>query len=421
MTGGRARLGAAFAVLLFGCSTGELSDTATFGDAGLGTGTHGTSDGTGTPSCLVGHEVCDDDCVDLSSSPQHCGACGEACEDGEVCAARSCSSECPSELTDCTGACVDLQTNPSHCGGCDSPCAPGGGCIDGGCTGTCSPEMTSCGGDCVDTASDRDHCGRCFASCDATHTCDQAACVDACSNGTQDGFETDVDCGGPACPPCSEGSTCANPSDCETFACSDATCTYPSSCASVKTGVPSAPSGVYAIAPGQSEPYQTYCDMTSDGGGWQLALAYAHDSGLNAVLVPGEPPTDPQGGYSHLSLAQLGAVPFTEIRLYCESSAHPRVVHFKTNSAAVGYFRGTNANASSYWSAGFTVLDGHSANLPGATDSGFDEVGEDRMTEFPFYLGGTYHWGIRGLGDRWECDDYPVGPSNTTLHQVWLR
>jgi hypothetical protein len=43
------------------------------------------------------------------------------------------------------------------------------------------------------------------------------------------------------------------------------------------------------------------------------------------------------------------------------------------------------------------------------------------MNEFPFWLGSTHHWGVGGLTNRFECDDFPNGPQNTTLHQVWVR
>jgi hypothetical protein len=41
----------------------------------------------------------------------------------------------------------------------------------------------------------------------------------SCSNNAKDGAETDVDCGGPACPKCADGKSCMAPADCAAGAC----------------------------------------------------------------------------------------------------------------------------------------------------------------------------------------------------------
>ena len=59
-------------------------------------------------------------------------------------------------------------------------------------------------------------------------SCTGANCVDAsstCSNGRKDGAETDVDCGGPNCPACAGGKSCAFDSDCANGDCAGGTCT----------------------------------------------------------------------------------------------------------------------------------------------------------------------------------------------------
>jgi hypothetical protein len=47
---------------------------------------------------------------------------------------------------------------------------------------------------------------------------DQSA-ANSCRNGIQDGTETDIDCGGPSCPPCLPSQECLLPRDCTSLLC----------------------------------------------------------------------------------------------------------------------------------------------------------------------------------------------------------
>jgi len=72
--------------------------------------------------CPAGETLCGTECVDLSSDVDHCGACGNACEEDEVCFDGSCDSECGGGLTNCSGSCVDTDSDEHHCGRCDNEC-----------------------------------------------------------------------------------------------------------------------------------------------------------------------------------------------------------------------------------------------------------------------------------------------------------
>jgi Thrombospondin C-terminal region len=84
-----------------------------------------------------------------------------------------------------------------------------------------------CGGSCGDDCGtgqgceDDDDCTS--AECGAGMTCEDPP---SCDNGIQDGDETDLDCGG-SCPPCADGEICQDPGDCVSDMCEDGICDPP--------------------------------------------------------------------------------------------------------------------------------------------------------------------------------------------------
>jgi len=92
----------------------------------------------------------------------------------------------------------------------------------------------------------------------------------ACSNGIRDDLETDIDCG-PGCDPCGNGKRCTAATDCMVASCIGNACRLPYDCDELHQLQPALGDGAYAIdVGGTTGAVTTFCDMTTDGGGWTL-------------------------------------------------------------------------------------------------------------------------------------------------------
>ena len=187
-------------------------------------------------------------------------------------------------------------------------------------------------------------------------------------------------------------------------------------------------SGAYTlVTPYNGPSYQVYCDMDTAGGPWMLLYAYNHIGGENVPLVQGTVPISPTTGYSHVNLNQIidgdgNSVFYAKsVRFYCHTSGHNRIIHFYTSNKIVDQmvYDGNDVNNNPIlWNTGYTALSGHSGYLPAAVDSVYTDGG---LWNIPYWKAGTNHWSIQGDGYRFECDDYPDGYSQTTLHQIWVN
>jgi len=136
--------------------------------------------------CPEGLTACGTACVDTNTDVAHCGACDNACEEGQVCDEGECKIVAPGCTTD--EDCEEgLVCREGECVEPEPECTTNEDCADRGANFVCSEEgtcvcaegFTLCGDACVDTNTDVAHCGACDNACDEGQTCVDGACADA--------------------------------------------------------------------------------------------------------------------------------------------------------------------------------------------------------------------------------------------------
>ena len=202
-------------------------------------------------SCPTGQSFCSGGvCVDLATSPNNCGSCGNACSfpnatggcSGGACVVAACNvgyADCNGKKAD--GCETSLTADVNNCGGCGVVCpASANGsaaCEDGNCiVAACNPGYGDCNGNPADgceTSLNADiyNCGSCGHSCsvpNSTPACTGGNCaIAACNAGfadcnavAADGCEVNLYTSVNNCGACGKGCFVAN----GTAACSGGTC-----------------------------------------------------------------------------------------------------------------------------------------------------------------------------------------------------
>ena len=296
-------------------STGTVDETTSDSSE-----TGGSSSGGPEPVCGDSiqdeGEDCDDGNADNSDTCVE-GCKNASCGDGFVGPGEACDDANEVDDDECGNNCA-----PASCG--DGKLQPGEECDDAN-----KVDTDACLGTCVKAS-----CGDGFVlegeeTCDDGNGSDIDECTSlceppSCDDGLLSGGESDVDCGGATCPKCGLEDACAAPADCESGVCDEGSCVVAASCKGLKQAQPDAPDGVYDLDPdgkGPTPGFKVYCDMTTDGGGWALAIRFAPSQGqfhfysphwtmvsLVNENTPG--PTDPSDG----KFPPYNALPGAEIR-----------------------------------------------------------------------------------------------------------
>ncbi|MEZ4302855.1 MAG: SBBP repeat-containing protein [Polyangiaceae bacterium] len=219
-TGGQGGTGATPTTNPTGGDGGTAGTAGTAGQGGIPTGGQG---GTGGASCADPAT----DCPPPSGPCVQAGCVAGSCVESPLPAGSplldSAPGDCQSPVCDGAGAesllpePLDLPDDGKECtaDSCDGPTP----------LFTPEPPKTPCAGGAMLCNSEGD-CVECVDGAD----CPSAVCLAfscapaACDDGVKNGAESDIDCGGPDCPTCPDGSPCTEPADCQSALCHMGVC-----------------------------------------------------------------------------------------------------------------------------------------------------------------------------------------------------
>ncbi len=294
-----------------GCEARLTTDAANCGTCGnICNSTNGTASCANSQCsivCSAGYGNCDalasTGCeINLATSMQDCGTCGQACAPANAtgaCSGGACSiTTCNTGFGNCNatvgdGCEANLTSDPNHCGTCTTVCSftnAAAGCNSGVCViGTCNAGFANCDGSSangceVNLTSDPNHCNSCSTVCaytNASATCNSGACTLGtcnagfanCDGNAANGCEVNLSSDVNNCNAC--GTKC--PTTGGTPVCTSGTCGY-SSCGA----------GLATCPPGATCATNTTNDVNNCGGcGTKCSYANAAASCVSSACTMG--------------------------------------------------------------------------------------------------------------------------------------
>jgi cysteine-rich repeat protein len=246
--------------------------------------TDATSTSTSTSASTTASETTTDTTTDTSEGttavdppPGVCGDGalneGEECDDGDENGdTKSCTSECKAAICgdglvhEGVEACDDGNDDDadSCVTGCEAAACGDGHVHDGveACDDGNTEDLDACSNECV-LASCGDGVAQVDEECDDGNDVNTDSCTDMCLNAKcGDGY-------------LQAGEECDDGNQVDNDKCSNSCKIVVNnvSCKAIKADNPAAKDGVYDLdldGPGPKQPFKVYCDMTTDGGGWQI-------------------------------------------------------------------------------------------------------------------------------------------------------
>ncbi|AKU95378.1 Tryptophan synthase alpha chain [Labilithrix luteola] len=150
-------------------------------------------------------------------------------------------------------------------------------------------------------------------------SCDNKVCkTPNCSDGTTNGLETDVDCGGNTCAKCTTGKKCTGSNDCQSGICTNQTCECPSGMAKATT---QGGTGTFCIDSAEvtKGQYQKFMDATSGAVVKQGPLCTNNKFQPRAAWGPATtPPGPPDNGLAFNMSLPVHYVDWCDALAYCK-------------------------------------------------------------------------------------------------------